>query len=211
VPVAVTVTTVPVPGLTLSLPSTLAGGGCAVVGLPRASGAATDVSGGVFTGEYNGAVLTPGPGGPPGDGTTTGVHVLVEDRACGLANATGLDPRPLGWQDRAGAPMPATCVFHPWGVDTNVTVVAPQGPSTRAGVSTQWYAGVFSRRGLLMGTVGPLAQTPAPSQGRGKPEGLETGGPGLPPLVVLPWVRLGWQGDGRDYAWVYVVYQAVSQ
>jgi hypothetical protein len=195
-PLGVTIATVPVTaGPGVALPATLAPGGCAVAGTPVAGGsAATDVVAGLFTSVYNGGPLAAGGSGTPGDGTQSGVHAIVEDRACALGNASDVVP--------PGAGGACVCVFHPWGVDTNVTVAAPAagGGGGGGGGGGPWFAAVFARRGSYLGSVGPLA-TAAAAAGTVAPDGA-------PALLVVPWVREGWLGDGLDYAWLYVVYQA---
>lgn len=99
--------------------------GCAVVGGNASSSGGNDVLGGVFAGQYSGATLA------------TGLHVIIEDRTCSIATGT--------------QPESALCVFHPWGVDTPLTVALPLA----------WQQGVSVTVQALNASMGMVAQVPS--------------------------------------------------
>ena len=119
----------------------------------------TDVIAGLFQGSYNGVALS-----------DVDVHAIVEDRGCIVTHPT---------------PTPAVCLFHPWGSDTVIAVYPPV--TTASAAPTTYSVDVYSRRGVLLSTLGPLAV-----QGDG--------------LLMVNWQRLAWKDDGRDYAWLYAIH-----
>ena len=101
--------------------------GCAVVGGNASSSGGNDVLGGVFAGQYSGATLA------------TGLHVIIEDRTCSITTGA----------------QSALCVFHPWGVDTPLTVALPLA----------WQEGVSVTVQALNASMGMVAEVPGKVNG----------------------------------------------